>query len=148
MDENVCEIKKINSLGTGFICIIPLLKKGHLPALITCYHILGKKDLMEGEEIKIEINNNEKKMKIKNSRKIYIDEKNYDITIIELKPEDNFDTNNMLKIEDDIFNSELLNNISSYLKNKESNFNDVKKEEYIFGHPDPLSKEATLKIIG
>ena len=41
-----------------------------------------------------------------------------------------------------------MNNISSYLKNKESNFNDVKKEEYIIGHPDPLSKEATLKIIG
>ena len=63
-------------------------------------------------------------------------------------PEDEFDIGNMLEIEDDIFNNEMLNNISSYIKNKESNFNDVKKEEYIIGHPDPLSKEATLKIIG
>ena len=118
-----------------------------MPVLITYNHILGSKDLIEGEEINIDINNNEKILKIDNSRKKYINEKN-DITIIELKPEDDFDISNMLLIENDIHNNEMLNNISSSIKNKESNFNDVKKEEYLIGHPDPLSKEATLKIIG
>ena len=147
MEKNVCEIIKENSIRKGFLCIIPIPHQiKHLPVLITCNHILGAKDLKQGEEIKIKINNNEKIIKIKNSRRIYTDEKKYDITIIELKPEDNFDKDNMLEIEDDIFNNEILNNLSIILKNKESDFNDVKLEEYLIGHPDPLSKEATLKI--
>ena len=86
MDTNVCKIIKEKSTGTGFLCIIPFPNKLNLlPVLITCNHILGEKDLMEGKEIKLEINNKIKKLSINNSRKIYTDEKNCDITIIELK---------------------------------------------------------------
>ena len=132
MDENACEIKKENSKETGFLCIISVPhEKKPLPVLITCNHILGEKDLKKGDKIIIEINNNEKILKIKNQRKIYIDKKNNDITIIELLPEDELDINNMLEIEDDIFNSEMLNNISSYIKNKESNFNMLKKRNIL-----------------
>ena len=74
MDENACEIKKENSKETGFLCIIPVPhEKKPLPVLITCNHILGEKDLKKGDKIIIESNNNEKILKIKNQRKIYID---------------------------------------------------------------------------
>ena len=77
MDENVCKIIKGKSIGTGFLCIIQFPDKlKRLPVLITCNHVLGEKDLMEGKEIKTEINNKEKKLRIDNSRKIYTDEKN------------------------------------------------------------------------
>ena len=123
MDHNVCKIIKEKSTGTGFFCIISFPHKlNRLPVLMTCNHVLGTNDLIEGKKIKIEINNNEKILKIKNQRKIYIDKKNNDITIIELLPEDEFDIGNMLEIEDDIFNNEMLNNISSYIKNS-TNFN-------------------------
>ena len=148
MNENVCEIIKENSKGAGFLCKIPIPhQKKHLPFLITCSHIIGEKDLKKGEDIKIKINNNEKILKMKKKRKIYTNEKKFDITIIELEPEDQIDKDNMLEIEDYIFNSEMLYNISTILKNKENNFKDVKMEEYLIGHPDPLSKESTLKII-
>ena len=102
---------------------------------MTCNHVLGTNDLIEGKKIKIEINNNEKILKIDKSRKIYTDEKKYDITIIELKQEDNFDTNNMLEIEDDIFNNEMLNNIYQ------------KKTIYIIHYPQGKEPKYTVDVI-
>ena len=136
MDTNVCKIIKEKSTGTGFLCIIPFPNKLNLlPVLITCNHILGEKDLMEGKEIKIEINNKIKKLSINNSRKIYTDEKNCDITIIELKPEDQFDINNLLEIEDDIFNKEKLDNL---YKNKTI---------YIIHYPEGREPQYSVDVI-
>ena len=136
MDTNVCKIIKEKSTGTGFLCIIPFPNKLNLlPVLITCNHILGEKDLMEGKEIKLEINNKIKKLSINNSRKIYTDEKNCDITIIELKPEDQFDINNLLEIEDDIFNKEMLDNL---YKNKTI---------YIIHYPEGREPKYSVDVI-
>ena len=112
MDKSVCKIITSKSTGTGFFCIIPFPDKlNPLPVLITCNHVLGEENLNPGKEIKYEINGIEKIIKINNSRKIYTSDKDvYDITIIEIKPEDQFDINNMLEIEDDIFKDEILNN--------------------------------------
>ena len=109
--DSVCKIIKEKTSGTGFICSIPFPNKlTTLPVLITCYHVLGDKDLESGKEIKIIFNENEKILKIDESRKIYTSNKTeYDISIIELKSEDNFDLNNLLEIENDIFIYENLN---------------------------------------
>ena len=111
MDNSVCKIIKEKSTGTGFICTIPFPNKlTSLPVLITCNHVLGNKELEIGKEIKLTFNENERIIKIDQSRKIYTsDEKEYDISIIELKSEDKFDLNNLLEVENDIFNIEMLN---------------------------------------
>jgi hypothetical protein len=62
-----------------------------MPTFITCNHILGEKDIIEGSEIELTFKNDEKKviLTIDKSRKIYTsDEKEYDITIIEIKHND------------------------------------------------------------
>ena len=132
MDNSVCKIIKEKTTGTGFICLIPFPNKLHpLPVLITCYHVLTNKELEPGKKIKLMFNENEKIIEINKSRKIFTsDENEYDISIIELLPEDNFDLNNLLEIENDIFKNEILNNIYKnksiyiihYPKGKEANY--------------------------
>ena len=88
MDKSVCKILKQNMKGTGFICSIPFPdSSSSLPVLMTCYHVLGEKDLKNGKIIKLLFNNVEKV-----------------ISIIELKEEDNIYFNSLLEIEYDIFN--------------------------------------------
>ena len=110
MDNSVCKIINQKSKGTGFICSIPFPNKLiSLPVLITCYHVLGSEELKPGKEIKLIFNGNEKTLQLNESRKIYTsNEKEYDISIIELKSEDKFDLNNLLEIEYDIFKDEIL----------------------------------------
>ena len=113
MDNSVCKIIKAKSTGTGFICLIPFPNKLYpLSALITCYHVLSKDDLKPGKEIKLMFDEKEKIIEINQSRKIFTSNENeYDISIIELLPEDNFDLNNLLEIENDIFKFDNLNEI-------------------------------------
>ena len=132
MDNSVCKIIKEKTTGTGFICLIPFPNKLHpLPILITCYHVLTNKELEPGKKIKLMFNENEKIIEINKSRKIFTsDENEYDISIIELLPEDNFDLDSFLEIENDIFKEEILNNIYKnksiyiihYPKGKEANY--------------------------
>lgn len=111
MEKSVCNIIKEEMTGTGFICIIPFPDKLHpLPVLITCHHVLRKEDLEIGKKIKLIFNENEKIIEINKSRKIYTsDENNFDISIIELIQKDNFNSNNFLELDDDIFKDEALN---------------------------------------
>ena len=113
MDNSVCKIIKSKSTGTGFICLIPFPNKLYpLSVLITCYHVLSKDDLKPGKEIKLMFDEKEKIIEINQSRKIFTSNENeYDISIIELLPEDNFDLNNLLEIENDIFKFDNLNEI-------------------------------------
>ena len=132
MDNSICKIVKEKYTGTGFICLIPFPNKLYpLPVLITCYHVLSKDDLKPGKDIKLIFDEQEKIIKINNSRKIFTSNQNeYDISIIELLPEDNFDLNNLLEIENDIFKFDNLNDIYKnksiyiihYPKGKEPNY--------------------------
>ena len=65
------------------------------------------------KKVKLIFNNTiEKILKLDNTRKMYIsNEKEKDITIIGIKEEDNYDFNNMLEIDYDIFENEDLNKI-------------------------------------
>ena len=116
--KNVCKIRKEKNIsGTGYLCLIPHPDKlNPLPVLITCNHILGKDDIKPGKEINLLFNDQiEKILKIDDSRKTYTsNEKEFDITIIEIKKEDEININNILEIDDNIFNEEEIN----FYKNK------------------------------
>jgi len=117
-ENNVCKIINENGvIGTGFLCIIPFPDKLHpLPVLMTCNHITNDEDIKPGKQIKLKFNDKiEKILKIDNSRITYSsNEKEYDTTIIEIKNEDNFDMNNMLEIDNNIYKDDL----NEYYKNK------------------------------
>ena len=99
MEKCVCKIKiepKIQ--GTGFPCRIPFpTEKKLLPVLITNNHIINEETLYEKDKkiyIKLE-NEKEKSINLNNRRKYT--NKDYDITIIELKESDGI--NNFLELK-------------------------------------------------
>jgi len=79
MENCICKIYlKNDKIGIGFLCKIPFHNK-LLPVLIINKNIFNEND----KNIKININNEEKEIKIDKSRKIY---KDNNIIIIEIKP--------------------------------------------------------------
>ena len=137
-ENNVCKIVKENDeTGTGFLCIIPFPDKLHpLPTLITCNHVLNEDDIKPGKELKLIFNDKiEKILKIDDSRMTYTNkEKEFDTTIIEIKNEDNFDMNNMLEIDNNIYKDDL----NKFYKNK---------TVYIIHYPKGLNSSYSHHII-
>ena len=84
MINSICKIEVNNEkIGTGYFC-----KVNSMNFLMTSYYIIDEKYLKENKEINILINNNENiKIDIEIQREIYFN-KEYGITIIELKDED------------------------------------------------------------
>jgi len=111
MDNSVFKILKENSSGTGFLCLLPYPDRFNLlPVLITCHHVLGINELKEGNQIQLVFNGEKKVIKL-NGRKIYTsNEKEFDITIIELKKGE-FKENYYLEIDNDLFISDQLDKI-------------------------------------
>ena len=130
MDKSICKIEKKEITGTGFICIISHPDKFHrIPVLFTCHHILGNEDLKKGKEIKLIFSDKEKTIKLDESRKIYTSkESEYDTSIIELKEEDEFNEEDLLEVDNDLYredNLEIINKDKSiytihYEKGKEA----------------------------
>ena len=113
-------ITKKGGTGTGFLCKIPFPDSFTLlPVFITCYHVLEEKDIIEGNTIELNFNNEEKKviLTMDKSRKFYVNDEKYDITIIEIKHNDGIDMNNFLDVDDYLYKSDNLNNIYSDKKN-------------------------------
>ena len=130
MAKSICLIDKNNFTGTGFICIIPFPDKiNRLPVLITCNHVLGQNDLLQGKTIKLFFNGKEKILNIDYPRKIYTNPKD-DATIIELKKGE-YKDEDLLEVDNDVF--------------KECQLNDkYKNSVYIIHYP--YGKEASLSI--
>ena len=92
--NHICKIymylgDQLCGLSNGFFCLIPYPDKNHLiHALITTYRTISEKTITNNKEIKLTLNNDKvkKTIKIGKDRKIYIS-KEYDTTIIEIKPE-------------------------------------------------------------
>ena len=127
MEKNICKIKIGNTRGTGFFCKIPLPdKEQNLTVLITANHIINENILNEeNRKISVKIEEeNEKKIINLNNRKKYTNEE-YDITIIEIKEED--DIKNYLELDDVI--------ISDLLKNNNKNEKLEDKTLYILHYP-------------
>ena len=137
-DNNVCKIIKENNLtGTGFLCIIPFPDKLHpLPVLMTCNHVFNDEDIKPGKKIKLIFKDKiEKILNIDNSRITYTSkEDEFDTTIIEIKNDDNFDINNMLEIDNNIYKDDL----NQYYKNK---------TVYIIHYPNGLNSSYSHNII-
>ena len=112
MKKCVCKIKIGDNNGTGFFAKIPY-KSIYKNVLITNKHILNKDNIKIDNILKISINNEEeyKDIKIDDKRLILIDEAK-DVTIIEIKEEDNI--NDYLEID----NRYNLNNIEERYKNE------------------------------
>ena len=103
--NNVFKIMKKNDIfGTGFLCLIPFPDKLNLiPVLFTCNHVLNQDDISPGNEIKLLFNDKiEKIITIEETRKTWTN-KDYDITMIEIKRTDGFFINDMLEVDDYIY---------------------------------------------
>ena len=103
--------------GTGFFCNISY-NNTFMPVMITNNHIIDSNYISNNKFIIITLNNDkdDKIIRLDNKRIIYTN-KEYDVTIIEIKPKDD-EINNYMELEDKIFKQE------SYLYyNQESVYN-------------------------
>jgi len=104
----ICKIKMDGEFGTGFFCKIPY-KKEKLKVFMTNYHVLNEKSLEENKKLNLLLNDEKEilKLVLEIERRTYFN-KDYDITIIELKDEDKI--NNYLELDDNLFqdNAEII----------------------------------------
>ena len=99
---SICKIFRAN--GTGFFCYIPY-ENIFLKVLMTNYHVIDEKFLKTNDNIKIGINDEKyfNDINLNVNRKIYLN-KEYDLTIIEIKDKDNLNANiAFLCLDDKIF---------------------------------------------
>ena len=126
MERNICKINIGEEQGTGFFCKIPFPNKNQmLPVFITNNHVINK-DILNKDKIELDIKKEKAIKEIKlNNRMKYTNEE-YDITIIEIKEEDNI--NNYLELDDIILN-DIINN-----KNKNESYKN--ETIYIIQYPE------------
>ena len=126
MERNICKINIGKNQGTGFFCKIPFPNQNKLlPVFITNNHVINK-DTLNKEKIKLDIKEVETMKVIKlNNRMKYTNEE-YDITIIEIKEEDNI--NDYLELDEVILND--------IVKNKNKNEVYINETIYIIQYPE------------
>ena len=138
MEKSICKIKcpKVG-FGTGFFCKIPFPNEFNLlPVLITNNHVLDEKDIMVGKKFEFSLKNDELKFQIffHNNRKAYTN-KEYDITILELKPnDDGLIGYSFLEYDDNIF----IDDPKKYYK---------KKTIYLIHYPNGQKVEFSNGVI-
>ena len=100
MEKCICKIKSSSKIGTGFFCNIPFRGK-YIPCLITNYHIIDDIYINENNSINITISDDKeaKILSIDNTR-IRYSNKNYDVSIIEIKTKDKI--NDFLDLDDNL----------------------------------------------
>lgn len=136
LEKCVCKIFETNgNKGTGFLCKIPYPNQfSLLPVLITCKHVLSKKDLNNKKYIKVTFDDDkfEKKLNLKLARKVFENEA-LDTFIIEIKP--NFDKIfDFLDIDENIFDN-------NYIKNY------MKLSAYVLQYPKGLKSSYSVGLI-
>lgn len=136
MKESVCKINAGSSIGTGFFYNLPLENKKYLIILITAFHII---EAMCSNSIQISLNNGEKSYSIKIKNRFIHKDKEHDIVIIEIKPQD--------KIENYPF--EIDYNYKNELKNNSSDIYDEKYKKliYICQYPEGYESQVSFGII-
>ena len=120
MENCICKIyKNGGGKGTGFFCNIKY-NNNNIPVMMTNNHVIDEKYIKENNNIELTLNDDNINKTIilnNNNRKIYTN-KEYDITIIEIKYEKD-KINNFMELDEKIFNekSEILynNNHSIYI---------------------------------
>ena len=103
MKKDICKIKIGEEQGTGIFCKIPFPNKDNmLPVLITNNHVINADVLFkenEKFEIKIKEEKNGKEINLNNRNKYT--NKDYDITIIEIKEKDEIKINDIINNNDE-----------------------------------------------
>ena len=110
LKKSVCKIYTQQENGTGFFCKIPFNKK-KINVLITCNHVLDKKDLIPGKLITLSFCDEKKPYSIMlDDKRIYWTNDEYDITIMEIKTTDkiNYDC---LDIHENLFSKADMNSL-------------------------------------
>ena len=100
-NNSIC---RINNKGTGFFVKIPYKSK-LLPVLITTNQVINTDDIQNKTNVSLYISENKKikTIKLDNNRLIYTNEK-LDITIIEIKEDEDKLNNNYLELDVEIIN--------------------------------------------
>ena len=102
MKNSVCKIYTNEKFGTGFLCLIPFPNKDtpHR-VLITNKNLINEEQLQKQKKIDITLDNDreEKTIYLTSERKVYSSKK-YDITFIEILPEE-INLNQFLEIDSD-----------------------------------------------
>ena len=122
----ICKINIKGRLGTGFFCKIPF-RKNKLKVFMSNYNILNEEDYKENKKLNLLLYDEKEIITIDLGieRETYFN-KEYNITIIELKEEDNI--KNYLELDDDLLQDNIEINyinksiyILHYLNEKNSN---------------------------
>ena len=103
MENCICRIfEKDNSCSTGFFCKIPFPDTLNLlPVLITNNHVLNEKCISLGKKISFTLNNEKKLISILIDKdRICYTNREYDITIIEIKLNDDLNINSFLEVDE------------------------------------------------
>ena len=102
MKKNICKIILDQIQGTGFFCKIPFPDHNKiLPVLITSSHVINEEFLNKDDAkivLEIKADPNVKELNLKDKNKIIYTNIDYDITLIELKAEDNI--SDFLELDD------------------------------------------------
>ena len=147
MQKSIFKIRVNEVMGTGFFCIIPSPDKlNYLNVMITTNHLLKEEDIIPGKTICIFLKNDQisKNILIDKGRKTYTN-KEYDITIIEIKEHDGIDGDSFLEIDKEIFYENQINfnkikvYLLSYPNGKEASYSDgiikrLRDNGYTFEH--------------
>ena len=128
MKNSICKIcNKDGSKGTGFFCKISLSDKEYINAFITNNHVINEKYLENEKEITIKINKGKNiivdKIQYSNDTFKYTN-KEYDITIIEINKNDNYQ---FLELDENIlddYKGYIGNSI--YILHYPNNFDEIK----------------------
>ena len=140
MEKNIVKIKIGIEQGTGFFCKIPFPNKENmLPVLITNNHVINEDILFKKDElIKLDIKNEENIKTINLNNRLKYTNEDYDVTIIEIKNEDN--VNHYLEIDDKVIN-DIINN---HNQNKDY----IDKTVYIMQYPEGELSVSYGNIVG
>ena len=171
-EKRICKIEsKDGNHGTGFFCTLKYLESWETyNVLITNEHILTERDLSPGNIVKFSINNGKNNFEIKiDDKRIVYTSREYDTSIIEIKPEDGIAKDAFFEIDDKIFDEnykEIFEQKPVYLfhypKGSDMQFTDgvilsINKENWTFAHTcdssegsvgGPIINLTTLNVIG
>ena len=128
MEKSISKIKIGKEQGTGFFCKIPFPDKNHLlPVFITNNHVLNEELLYKKDsKILINIKEEKKQREINLNDRMKYTNKDYDITIVEIKEKDNI--SNYLKLDNNI--------IEDIISDDDNNNNFIDKTIYIIQYPE------------
>ena len=100
-----------NAIGSGFLCKIYIEKDKPMPALITCYHVVDENYMKNNEILYFSYLSNKVKTEVVldlNIKRIIYQDEYLDITIIEIKEQDNLDIYSFLEMDPSINIDDLL----------------------------------------